>query len=672
MEREGLACLLLAVAVLCPPGSGHIRKFYFVDSPLNWTDAQRHCRDNYTDLASINSTADMDTVLNTTNLPNVAAWIGLYRDCRENWRWSGGEVVTFTHWRSRLPCAVLNAAGFWEERDCSEENYFICERQGGAQQYRLIRENKTFADAQRHCRESCSDLPRVDSVGESEQIRTTAQGHAVWIALLQDSWEWSDGRRSGFRNWSPGEPNGGREAQHAKIYLKDGVHNNNNNNKRGGWNDAGGQHPSPFFCYNATDSSDQFHFIRYKLSWVRAQEYCRHNHTDLVTVFTEEQHRQLLSLTNTGDEGGAWIGLYNNTQSDLGSGGAAGSPYTQTQGRVCVLMDSEGGWEERDCQERNYFMCLNNTGHSNVTLIELNQTWTEAQSLCRQNHTELVSVRNQSGNEAVRRSARGHRVWIGLYNEPWKRAGGQSGSAGGQRCAQVDLQGSPRGRWTETDCSEIRPFFCHWDRRELVLVREEKSWAEALDHCQTHHTGLADILSHQEQSYAAEEAQSAESTLVWLGLRQNRVSGAWFWANEAPLVYQNWGAGGAPGRPAPSPCGALDRDRGGSWTNRSCEEQLSFLCSRDPQRRTGKRTILRLKIAGSRQQIQNATKTKHKLLEQMDDLLAQQGLLGNHTLRWREQPDGRVFYPAEEGGGESETRCLRHDPPAQDRIHCWV
>ncbi|MBN3321496.1 MRC2 protein, partial [Atractosteus spatula] len=296
-------------------GSGHIGKFYFVDSPLNWTDAQRHCRDTYTDLASINSTAEMDTVLHTTNLPSGPAWIGLYRDCRESWRWSGGEVVTFTHWRSQLPCAALNAAGFWEERDCSEENFFVCEsqalrsqpratdrkreeptrrefwdlssrflrerprqdhqahpkrgpratpsslssRDGETQQYRLIRENKTFAAAQRHCRESCSDLPRVDSVGESEQIRTTAQGHAVWIALLQDGWEWSDGRRSGFRNWSLGEPSGGG-ALYTEIYLKDNVHNNNNNNnnnKRGGWNDAGANHSSPFFCYNGESSPDR-------------------------------------------------------------------------------------------------------------------------------------------------------------------------------------------------------------------------------------------------------------------------------------------------------------------------------------------------------------------------------------------------------------------------------
>ncbi|XP_069054026.1 macrophage mannose receptor 1-like isoform X2 [Lepisosteus oculatus] len=581
--------------VLCPPGSGLIRKFYFVDSPLNWTDARRHCRDNYTDLASINSTADMDTVLNTTNLPNVTAWMGLYQDCRESWRWSGGEVVTFTHWRSRLPCAVLNATGFWEERNCSKENYFICESQGGGQQYRLIRENKTFADAQRHCRESCSDLPRVDSVGESEQIRTTAQGHAVWIALLQDGWEWSDGRRSGFRNWSPGEPNGGQppnEEIYTEIYLKDGVYNNiNNNNKRGGWNDATQVQGRAFFCYNATNSSEQYHFICDKKSWVEAQKYCRYNHTDLVTVFTEEQQNKLLSLTNTGEADGAWIGLYNNTQSDLGSGGAAGSPYTQTQGRVCVLMDSAGGWEERDCQERNYFMCLNKTERSNVTLIELNQTWTEAQSLCRQNHTELVSVRSQSENEEVRRSARRHRVWIGLYNEPWKWsdqgassfrnwAGGQPGSAGGQRCAQVDLQGSPRGGWTETNCSEIRPFFCHWDNRNLVLVREKKSWAEALDHCRRNSSYLLAITSDEEQSYAVEEARSAESSLVWLGLRQSRIFGFWFWVNGQPLNYQKWGTGGGNQSTSNSYCGALDRDGGGSWTNRDCEKKLSFICYR--------------------------------------------------------------------------------------------
>ncbi|MBN3317936.1 MRC2 protein, partial [Atractosteus spatula] len=373
----------------------------------------------------------MDTVLNTTNLPSGTAWMGL-----ESWWWTGREVVTFTHWRSQLPCAALNAAGFWEERDCSEENYFICESQGGTQQYRLIEENKTFAAAQRHCRESCSDLLRVDSVGESEQIKTMAQGHAVWVALLQDGWEWSDRGCSGFRNWSPGEPSGGG-AQCTEMFLKDGVQNS-----------------------------------------------------------------------------------------------------------------KKRGWEERDCEERNYFMCLNKTERSNVILIELNQTWTEAQSLCRQKHTELVSVRRQSENEKVWRSARGHRMWIGLYNEPWKWsdqgvstfrnwAGGQPGSAGGQRCTQVDLQDSLRGRWTETNCSEIRPFFCHWDTRELILVREKKSWAEALDHCQTHHTGLVDIQSHKEQSYAAEEAQSVESTLVWLGLRQNQVSGSWFWANEAPLINQN-------------------------------------------------------------------------------------------------------------------------------------
>lgn len=54
-------------------------------------------------------------------------------------------------------------------------------------------------------------------------------------------------------------------------------------------------------------------------------------------------------------------------------------------------------------------------------LIQENKTWIDAQSYCRQHHTDLVSVRNQTENTEIDQkiSLRGLPVWIGLFLDSW-------------------------------------------------------------------------------------------------------------------------------------------------------------------------------------------------------------------------------------------------------------
>uniref|UniRef100_A0A671RWX1 C-type lectin domain-containing protein n=1 Tax=Sinocyclocheilus anshuiensis TaxID=1608454 RepID=A0A671RWX1_9TELE len=53
------------------------REFVYVPSFLNWTEAQRYCRQRYTDLATFDDQVDHNELLKTAGMESF--WLGLYR-----------------------------------------------------------------------------------------------------------------------------------------------------------------------------------------------------------------------------------------------------------------------------------------------------------------------------------------------------------------------------------------------------------------------------------------------------------------------------------------------------------------------------------------------------------------------------------------------------------------
>ncbi|KAG7455003.1 hypothetical protein MATL_G00252050, partial [Megalops atlanticus] len=222
-------------------------------------------------------------------------------------------------------------------------------------------------------------------------------------------------------------------------------------------------------------------------------------------------------------------------------------------------------------------------------------TWREAQSYCRENHTDLVSVRNQSENDEIKkvindrfneRKQDNTRVWIGLFRGSWKWSDQSNSSfrywnteepnnkTGNQNCAVMWKKHA--GRWGDQECDERFPFFCYDD--ELILVRENKSWNEALSYCRQHHVDLVSVSTEQLQHWVERRAQTASTPYVWLGLRYTCVLHFWFWVSGEGVCYRNWAPGNSTGECGHT--GAVESGGGRQWVSLPETEELNFICSK--------------------------------------------------------------------------------------------
>uniref|UniRef100_A0A3B3SI87 C-type lectin domain-containing protein n=1 Tax=Paramormyrops kingsleyae TaxID=1676925 RepID=A0A3B3SI87_9TELE len=114
-------------------------QYHFVNINLTWTDAQAYCRENYTDLATIDNMEEMKRLTESVDTGYTGeAWIGLKKGTSWRWQWSSGEGDTgYTNWETAATynqnngynCVGMKDNGRWNNIDCSTQmktGYFIC------------------------------------------------------------------------------------------------------------------------------------------------------------------------------------------------------------------------------------------------------------------------------------------------------------------------------------------------------------------------------------------------------------------------------------------------------------------------------------------------------------------------------------------------------------------
>ncbi|KAI1884401.1 hypothetical protein AGOR_G00226030 [Albula goreensis] len=146
-----------------------------------------------------------------------------------------------------------------------------------------------------------------------------------------------------------------------------------------------------------------------------------------------------------------------------------GQPDNQGSRERCVSMDSNGTWSNTFCNNTGYFVCYaDGDGSQKYVLIKQNKTWPEAQNYCRQNYTDLVSIRNHTENKQdILTNVLIITVWFNLSFQNWT-------GIGPKHC----------GKWFNMYCKNIYQFVCYQDfpeEKQRLILRVKLTARAALN-----------------------------------------------------------------------------------------------------------------------------------------------------------------------------------------------
>ncbi|XP_059179951.1 macrophage mannose receptor 1-like [Centropristis striata] len=329
-----------------------------------------------------------------------------------------------------------------------------------------------------------------------------------------------------------------------------------------------------------------YNYIHSHVTWHYAQNYCKSStyYVDLATIFGQSDEDKI-----TMTQYHAWIGLYKLTE-DLNWAWSDGQSYSYSEAR----------WQESqphsnsDCAtvyypyQRTYgqgcgayffFFCHDKKKkHNDYKFIPKSKTWSEAQQYCREHsdYDDLASFRDYENAPKIV-VEQNFPVWTGLH-----RDGGTFRWSTMESDYTNWANGEPRGdgdcvsiystskELATQDCSARLPYVCF--RHNVILVKENKTWEEALEHCRALGRDLLSVQPEEDHDFVMVMVMQAETDEMWTGLRF--LGDQWLWVNRAPLSHTDL----PPCPPERQRCGVLNKNSTGSVETLDCTERRNFLC----------------------------------------------------------------------------------------------
>lgn len=210
MDRNFILLLLVI--------STAVGKYVYIPDKLLWPNAQTYCQKNYTDLAPVQNSYDINFLRRIDGSDTKMIWIGMYQ-VFPNWFWSGGLQVLKFFWEDGEPNDIAGLENYgafrnftWYDAPDISTLSFFCYK------VHAIREKKTWEGALKYCKMEHRTLASLASKTEmmlmEKELKKNYTTEYIWIGLhfLEGDWQWVDGQYRGYeawglsgKNWCPAE-----------------------------------------------------------------------------------------------------------------------------------------------------------------------------------------------------------------------------------------------------------------------------------------------------------------------------------------------------------------------------------------------------------------------------------------------------------------------------------
>ncbi|KAF4109287.1 hypothetical protein G5714_010360 [Onychostoma macrolepis] len=246
-------------------------------------------------------------------------------------------------------------------------------------------------------------------------------------------------------------------------------------------------------CGLSSSLIKQHFFVKEKMTWDSANNYCKTYFHDLST-FTNENEEQRFLEDAAHQPSDAWVGLYTESGVWMWSGGENAihinwdTSNKQPENDGCAFLHKgHKKLHDIDCDDKYSFFCMN---ISELVLVLRNETWEGALEYCRKQYNDLASLSSLNMmDSALGKSTQAETeyVWIGLRylagdwfwvngddldNTAWSRNEQSQCPARDLRCGAQDKK---TREWIHRNCEEKFNFFCS---AQAVKVQEQQKQQE--------------------------------------------------------------------------------------------------------------------------------------------------------------------------------------------------
>ncbi|MGH0179464.1 UNVERIFIED_CONTAM: hypothetical protein FKN15_020757 [Acipenser sinensis] len=225
-------------------------------------------------------------------------------------------------------------------------------------------------------------------------------------------------------------------------------------------------------------------------------------------------------------------------------------------------------------------LCVPASNQIRKVYVETVKSWSEAQSYCREKHTDLATVHSQEEAEQllnITGDSLSDTAWIGLYRDDtqnWQWSNSDDVIYSNWKAELFCASVKSSGEWEDRVCNEGKAFMCYNETSNITerytLIEELKTWTEAQQYCREHHTDLVSIKSASENEDLVKKAQGKP---FWIGLFNN----LWKWSHQGDnYTFHNWNGGEPNNWEGNEKC--VEMSKSGQWNDIPCTFQLPFCC----------------------------------------------------------------------------------------------